>query len=196
MKKVSLCIGVVMVLFFVVGAYTAQAQSYPALEQLNGKWLKMSGTAKGVTYTEQYVNADSVGQFSYNFKDQYACIAHDPAQYYGDLYVYDKTGKEIGYAYLYFYGGTAEKWTGELDYYLGVGTYDYATDGTNLYAYSSVSAKIKDGASKGSIKGVGGYGYAWYMDTATDYSDMGVKINAKIVAADKLPFTGTDCTYY
>jgi hypothetical protein len=33
------------------------------------------------------------------------------------------------------------------------------------------------------------------MDTATDYSDMGVKINAKIVAADKLPFTGTDCGY-
>ncbi len=195
MKKVSLCIGVVMVLFFVVGAYTAQAQSYPALEQLNGTWLKMAGTAKGVTYTEQYVNADAVGQFSYNFKDQYACIEHNPGNTSADLYVYDKTGKEIGYAYLYFYGGTAGQWTGELDYYLGVGTYDYATDGTNLYAYSSVSAKIKDGASKGSIKGVGGYGYTWYMNTATDYSDMGVKINAKIVATDKLPFTAPECGY-
>jgi hypothetical protein len=65
MKKFSLCIGVVMVFFFAVGVYTAHAQPYPALEQLNGKWLKMSGTAKGVTYTERYVNADAEGAFSY-----------------------------------------------------------------------------------------------------------------------------------
>jgi len=76
-----------------------------------------------------------------------------------------------------------------------VGKYDLAEDDTNLYVYSSASAKIKDGASKGSIKGVGGYGYTYSMNTATDFSDMSVKINAKIVAADKLPFTAPECGY-
>jgi hypothetical protein len=196
MKKGSLCIGAVLVLFLIIGIYTAQAQNYAAMNALNGKWLKMSGSAKGVTYTEEFVDAAPVGNFTFNFKDQFACIAYNSANTYADLYVYDKAGKEIGYAYLYYYGGTAGQWSGELNYYLTVGTYDdYATDGTNLSAYSGVSAKIKDGASKGSIKGVGGYGYTWYMNTATDYTDMSVKINATIVAANKLPFQGSDCTY-
>jgi hypothetical protein len=198
MKKFSLCIGVVMVLFLVICVYTAQAQdyNYAALNALNGKWLKMSGTAKGVTYSEEFVEAAPVGNFTFNFKDQYACIQYNPANSGCYLFVYDKTGKEIGYAFLYYYGGTAAQWTGELSYFVAVGTYDdYATDGVNLNAYSGVSAKIKDDTSKGSIKGVGGYGYTWYMNTATDYSDMSVKINAMIVAADKLPFTGTACAY-
>ncbi len=112
----------------------------------------MSGTRQGVTYTERYVNADAESAFSYNFKDQYACIEHNPSDNYAPLSVYDKDGKQIGYATLYFHGGTAEKWTGLFYYYLAVGTYDLAEDDTNLYAYSSASAKIKDGASKGSIK--------------------------------------------
>jgi hypothetical protein len=196
MKKVALCIGIVMIFFFLIGALKAQAQPYPALTQLNGKWLKMSGTAKGITYAEQYVDADSVGKFSYNFKDQYACIEYDPTQSYGYLYVYDKSGKQIGDAYLYYFAGTEEQWTGELEYALAVGTYDdYAMDGINLIAWSGVNVKINGDASKGSIKGVGGYGHTQYMNTATDYTGMSAKINAKIIAADKLPFTGTDCAY-
>ncbi len=34
----------------------------------------------------------------------------------------------------------------------GRGTYDLAEDDTNLYAYSSASAKIKDGASKDQLR--------------------------------------------
>ncbi len=94
-----------------------------------------------------------------------------------------KTENRSGYATLYFHGGTAEKWTGLFYYYLAVETYDLARGYFNLYAYSSASAKIKDGASKGSIKGVGSYGYTYSANTATDFSDMSVKINAKIVAA-------------
>lgn len=194
MKKGLVCIGVFLVLFLMFGVYSAQAQSYSSLTQLNGKWLKMSGNAKGVTYTAFQAETAAVNIFTFTFKDQFACIAYNPGNDYVYLYVYDKAGKEIGEGYLYFHGGTAEQWTGRLEVNLAVGTYeDYAADGTNLTALSGVSAKITDDASKGSIKGVGGYGYTEYMDTATDYSDMSVKINAKIIAIDKLPFTGADC---
>jgi hypothetical protein len=194
MKKGLVCIGAFLVLFLMFGVYSAQAMSYSALTQLNGKWLKMSGSAKGVTYTEFQAEAAAVDTFTFNFKDHFACIAHNPVNDYGYLNVYDKAGKQIGVGYLYFHGGTAEQWTGRFEVYLAVGIYDdYATDGTNLTAFSIVNVKIKDDASNGSIKGVGGYGYADYLWTANDYSDMIVKINAKIIAAGKLPFTGPDC---
>ena len=47
MKKISICIGVFMVLFLAVGVYTAHAQ----VTGLNGTWLKFTGKLKGMEFS-------------------------------------------------------------------------------------------------------------------------------------------------
>jgi hypothetical protein len=54
----------------VIGVYMAQVQQappYPALTQMNGKWLQMSGSIKGYDFGEWKSTTATTEKFSYTF---------------------------------------------------------------------------------------------------------------------------------
>lgn len=90
MKKRCICLGSVVFLVFGVWVYVAQgapAYDYAALNTVNGKWLKMTTTVKGVTYSSIGTNADPTGSYSGSLKDQYACVSYSPDSYYAEFIV-------------------------------------------------------------------------------------------------------------
>lgn len=172
-----------MVFFLVIGAYTVQAQPYPALTQLNGKWLKLSGSITGWTVTAHYADVDPE-KYSASLNNMYACVYYDPESVRADLTVRDKNGTQIGTGVLYYDGGTVNQWLGYIDVFVD-SKGNYAANGYDTSVYAPILAKIKDGAEKGSINGFGTNGY---IENDDKYGYFAGKIKAKIV--DKVPWEG------
>jgi hypothetical protein len=194
MKKTSLCIGAFLVLFLVIGVYTAQAQQdppYPALTQMNGKWLQMSGSIKGYDFGEWKSTTAIPDKFSYTFSQQYACVSYeyDSPVINATLIVYDKEGTQIGVGNVYWESGTDDYWMPMFELSLDSGG-NYVANGSDIHATLALLAKTKDGASKGSFKSFAVLGNTANDTTAVYY---GGKVNAKIV--DRVPF-GMTCTGY
>jgi hypothetical protein len=144
MKKLSLCIGVFLVLFLVVGSYTVQAQPYTALEQMNGKWLKMNGSVKGYDFGVAYDPAATGDAYSVKF-NQYACVSYDPAGTNATMAIYDKQGNSIGNGYLSWVSGTDDAWLAAVEIYLVA---------DQVSAFMPMIVKTKDSAEKGSFKSI------------------------------------------
>jgi hypothetical protein len=127
MKKVSLCIGAFMVLFLVVGVYTAQAQA--DLSAFDGLWLQdlskfrymvIAGAIGSETLPERGANE------AYR---NYTCMEVDPANAGTiNLYTYYRNGDPAPiYGYLYWQSGTNEDFFGKVEFFdLDGFEYDFA----------------------------------------------------------------------
>jgi hypothetical protein len=122
MKKVSLCIVTFLVLFLMLGAYTAWAATYfdiPVFEALNGKWIKITWTIKGT-------DAEAYGDVPEKFSEKHTawgCVYWDPT-YDWDLYgdddtpgfidigIYDESVQYIGAGFMWLSTGTVDNWSG------------------------------------------------------------------------------------
>jgi len=129
MKKASLCIGVFLVLFLLVGSYSAQAATLydiPAFEALNGKWLKITWTIKGA-------DAEAYGEVPERFSEKHtawACAYWDPTfdwDLYGDddppasldLSFYNEELDFVGSGLMWLSAGTIDNWSGRLKMDMG-----------------------------------------------------------------------------
>lgn len=176
MKRVSLCIGVIMVLVLLGNIYTVQAEDYTALTQMNGKWLKLSGSVNGWTVTQRHANVDPI-KIEATLNNMYACVYYDPAIGHAQLTVMNKNGTQTGIGSLYYDGGTVDVWLANTYLYLD-SKGDYATNGYDMNIQAYALATTKNGAETGSITFLGAEGY---IDNASRYSYFGGKLKAKIV---------------
>ena len=201
MKKVSLCIGIVIAFFLVICSYTAQAQD---LSAFNGAWLKMTvKPQKGLEFTglDSTTAPEKMKAGAGNF---YACVDVDeaaPTPVY--LRLFNKEGTAVGYGYLYWDAGTNLQFMGYLEAYIsdevqyvagedgfpGVGS---LTD-VYLYGFVNVAGKAVD---KIKIKSISGEGYIQSPDaTATTgtYAGFGYTLNGGYTESRKLPTITPAC---
>lgn len=94
MKKLSLCIGVFLVLFFMTGVYTSQAQG--DLTGYNGLWLKDVSTYRNVVWAG-LPDSETIPEKGSNEKyTTYTCMSVDPATPGTiNLSTYDKYGNYL-----------------------------------------------------------------------------------------------------
>jgi hypothetical protein len=180
MQKTTFCLGAVLVLFLVFGVYTAQAQDYSALNQMNGKWLKISGAVKGYDFGTLHSTTATADKFSAPFSQQYACVYYDPAEASATLTIYDKAGTSIGTGTFYYQSGTDDDWVAYMYIYLA-----------DVTAELPMIAKTKDSATKGTFSSITVYGRLNASDLGASY--FGGQIKASITT--KVPFDGT-CVGY
>jgi hypothetical protein len=193
MKKGFLCLSSLLVLFLVMGVYTAQAQDYAALTQLNGKWLKISGSLKGWTVPTTLVQ-NELDQVNATFlNNTYACVSYNPSDNdEAHLTIMDANGIQVGAGSIYFSGGTVDQWLAYLQLSLD-SKGDYLANAGDTAVQSAALAKTKSGAAKGgSFNSLGMYA-TMANDDPRQYGYLGGKLKAKIV--DKVPWGGT-CSGY
>jgi len=184
MKKVTLYIGIFIVFFLVVGAYMAQAQ----VTELNGTWLKFTGSLKGMEFTGG-PGSEEVGGNDNEPIRLYGCVVDSPYffddQFFVQLYEKNRTVKRAGAAVFQKSAGTANQFAGWFNMNL---MDEYIPATPDLYSTSiSAPGKVTIKGDKIDFKGFGGQvekvggGYA-------GYSVYGVKkLNAKTVTARSLP---------
>lgn len=119
MKKVLLCIGVVLVLFLVFGAHAAPPQG--DLRDFNGTWLKLTvKPQKGLEFTG-YDSMNAPQKMTAGARKIYACMdvyggySPNPQAY---LRFFDKDGTPIGHGYLRWNAGTNLEFLGYLGAYI------------------------------------------------------------------------------
>ena len=183
MKKVRLCIGAFLFLLLMFSSHTVLAQPFPALEQMNGKWLKMSGSVNGWAVTAFQANVVPE-KFKASLNNMYACVTYDLDATAADLTIRDASGTQIGTGLLYYYGGTVDQWLAYMSLSLD-SRGDYSANGADMKLYANTLAKTKNGAEKGSFKA---FGMDGYIDNDAEYADLGGKLNAKIVG--EVPWSG------
>ena len=176
MKKASMCIGLVLFLFLAISIYPAQAQDYVALNQMNGKWLKMNGSVNGWTVTARHADVEQV-KFTASLNNMYACVYYDPAIGHAQLTIIASNGTQTGIGSLYYDGGTVDAWLANIYLYLD-SKGDYSANGYDMDIHAYALAKTKDGADKGSLNSLGAEGS---INNATEYGYFGGKLKAKIV---------------
>jgi hypothetical protein len=184
MKKISICIGVFMVLFLAVGVYTAHAQ----VTGLNGTWLKFTGKLKGMEFSGDPGSTEK-GRNDNDSIKLYGCVVDGPYydnQFFVQLYEKEKTAIRAGDAVFQKSAGTEDKFAGWLNMRL---IEDYNPLNPNEYT-TSVSAPgemtIKN--DKINFKGFGGQAEKEPARTYTGYALYGVKLDAKTATAKSLPF--------
>jgi len=184
MKKARLCIGTFLFLFLMISIHTAQAQPFPALQQMNGKWLKMNGSVNGWLVTAYHADVQPE-KLNAPLSSMYACVYYFPGSTSADLLISDHNGIQIGVGNLTYDGGTVDQWLAYISLSLD-SKGDYAEHGDDIKLYVYGLAKTKNGAEKGSFNS---YGMNGYIDNDTEYGNLGGKLKAKIV--DKVPWGGT-----
>ena len=149
MKKVSLRIGAFLVLFLVIGVYTAQAQV--DLSAFNGLWMQDSVKFRNVVYAGAVGSAIVPERGVNEAYKEYMCMEVDPANPDTiNLYTYNKYGKYISvYGYLYWQSGTNSDFFGYVELFSENG-FEYN------FAYVTVI--------NGKFTAIPGYGY--YSDGA------------------------------
>ena len=187
MKKLTICIGVFMVLFLAVGVYTAQAQ----VTGLNGTWLKFTGKLKGMEFSGGPGSTGEGRNDNDSFK-LYGCVVDGPYydnQFFVQLYEKEKTAIRAGDAVFQKSAGTEDKFAGWLSMKLMEG---YNPLNPNEYT-TSVSAPgemtIKNDKIK--FKAFGGQAEKQPAEPAGTYAGYalyGVKLDAKTATAKSLPF--------
>jgi len=184
MKNEKLCIGAFLILFLLMGVYTAQAQPFPALEQMNGKWLKMNGSVNG-WLVPSYRADMQPEKLNAPLSSMYACVYYIPDSISADLVISDHNGIQIGVGSLTYDGGTVDQWLAYINLSLdSKGDYEANGDDIKLYVYGL--AKTKNEAEKGSFNS---YGMNGYIDNAAGYGNLGGKLKGKIV--ENVPWGGT-----
>jgi len=185
MKKVTLYIGIFIVFFLVVGAYMAQAQ----VTELNGTWLKFTGSLKGMEFTGG-PGSEEAGKNDNDSIKLYGCVVDSPAffdnQFFVQVYEKQKNATRAGAAVFQKSAGTEDKFAGWFSMKLMDG---YVPADPNVYSTSaSAPGEMTIKKEKINFKGFGGQaekvggGY-------TGYALYGVKLNAKTVTAKSLPFS-------
>ena len=184
MKKISICIGVFMVLFLAVGVYTAHAQ----VTGLNGTWLKFTGKLKGMEFSGGPGSTDT-GKNDNDSIKIYGCVVDGPFfdnQFFTQLYEKERTAIRAGDAVFQKSAGTEDKFAGWFSMKLMEG---YNPLNPDVYT-TSVSAPgemtIKNDKIK--FKGFGGQAEKGPAGAYTGYALYGVKLDAKTATAKSLPF--------
>ena len=195
MKKVSICFGVAVVLFLLIGSYTAQAQDLSAFD---GTWLKLTvKPQKGLEFTglDSTSAPEKMTASAGNF---YACVDVDeasPTPVY--LRFFDKEGAAVGYGYLYWDAGTNLQFMGyfeayisdEVQYVAGEDGFPGVGSLTDVYLYGFVNVAGK-AVDKIKIKSISGEGYIQSPDaTATTgtYAGFGYTLNGGFAKGKKIP---------
>jgi len=148
-KRFLLCIVVFLFLFLTVGSYVVHAQPCDALLQMDGKWLKISGSVKGYDFGATGDSA-ATGQAYSEKINQYAFVSYAPENAYATLDIYDKWGENTGDGTLYWISGTNDNWLAEIDIGMNLGT-------NMIHATMPMLAKVKsgtEGAQKGTFKSI------------------------------------------
>lgn len=188
MKKLLLCIGVFLVLFFMTGVYTSQAQDFAALNQMNGKWLKFNGSIKGYDFGTYHDPAGEAVKLSGTLNQIYACVLYNPANEYADMNLYNKVGTQIGWGFFYWESGTTDTWLSMTNIFLVSSGRPYPTYDTDVGLSATLIAKTTNAAEKGTFKSLGLQGD---IENDTSFGRFGGSMKANIVT--KLPFTPPAC---
>lgn len=199
MKKVSMCIGVFMAFFLVIGVYTAQAQD---LTGFDGTWLKMTVKyQKGLAFTG-YDSTAAPAKLKAGALNLYACVdvdAAEPTVPY--LRIFDKNGTAIGSGALYWDAGTNLDFLGYLEasiatnvtYVPGDGGFPGTGTDTYLYGYVSVKGNSVD---KIKVQSVSGEGYIQADDvteTTGLYTGFGYILNGGSTKDRRIPLISPAC---
>lgn len=192
MKKVTMCIGVFMILFFVGCVYTAQAD---VTGGLNGTWLKFTGSLKGM----EFAGGPGSPEAGRNDNDPvrlYGCVVDSPYffdnQFFVQLYETKRIATRAGAAVFQKSAGTADKFAGWFSINLMDG---YVPATPDVYS-TSISAPGQMTIKKDKInyKSFGGQAEKLPAGDYTRYALYGVKLNVKTVNQQGVPFSGnTSC---
>jgi len=115
MKKLSLCIGVFLVLFLMMSVYTAQAQG--DLTAYNGYWLKDVSKYLNMVYAG-IPGSETVPQKGSNETyTTYTCMSVDPATPGTiNLSTYDKDGNYLGISgFIWWHSGTNTEFLADME---------------------------------------------------------------------------------
>ena len=184
MKKLTICIGIFMVLFLAVGVYTAQAQ----VTGLNGTWLKFTGKLKGMEFSGGPGSTDT-GRNDNDSTKIYGCVVDGPFfdnQFFTQLYEKERTAIRAGDAVFQKSAGTEDKFAGWFSMKLMEG---YNPLNPDEYT-TSVSAPGEMTIKNDKIKFKG----FWWTSRKTTcrglpgYALYGVKLDAQTATAKSLPF--------
>jgi hypothetical protein len=186
MKKISICIGVFMVLFLAVGVYTAHAQ----VTGLNGTWLKFTGKFKGMEFSGGPGSTET-GRNDNDSIKLYGCVVDGPYyydnQFFVQLYEKDKNAIRAGDAVFQKSAGTEDKFAGWLNMKLMESYNPLNPDEYTTSVSAPGEMTIKN--DKINFKGFGGQAEKEPARTYTGYALYGVKkLDAKTATAKSLPF--------
>ena len=184
MKKLSICIGVCMVLFLAVGVYTAQAQ----VTGLNGTWLKFTGKLKGMEFSGGPGSTEK-GRNDNDSIKLYGCVVDGPFfdnQFFVQLYEKERTAIRAGDAVFQKSAGTEDKFAGWFSMKLIEGYDPLNPDEFTTSVSAPGEMTIKNDKIK--FKGFGGQAEKEPAGTYIGYALYGVKLDAKTATAKSLPF--------
>ena len=195
MKKVSILIGIVVALFFVMGSYNVQAQN---LNALNGTWLKMTiKPQKGLEFTG-YDSTSLPRKMKTRGGSLYVCVDVDVnAQYAAYLRFFEKDGTPMGDGLLEWDAGTDLQFLGYIRASLaGDVHYVPGDDGfpamgsqtdTYLQGYVKVAGKTADKIKITSISGEGWIQSPGATETTGTYAGFGYTLKGSITKGKKIP---------
>jgi len=192
MKKLTICIGVFMVLFLAVGVYTAQAQ----VTGLNGTWLKFTGKLKGMEFSGGPGSTGEGRNDNDSFK-LYGCVVDGPYydnQFFVQLYEKERTATRAGDAVFQKSAGTEDKFAGWFNMKL---MEDYNPLNPDEYSTSvSAPGEMTIRNDKIKFKSFGGQAEKEPAGAYRGYALYGVKLDATTATAKSLPFDeSTPCRY-
>ena len=170
MKKISICIGVFMVLFLAVGVYTAQAQ----VTGLNGTWLKFTGKLKGMEFSGGPGSTEK-GKNDNDSIKLYGCVVDGPFydnQFFVQLYEKERTAIRAGDAVFQKSAGTEDKFAGWFSMKLMEGYNPLNPDEYTTSVSAPGEMTIKNDKIK--FKGFGGQAEKEPAGTYTGYALYGV----------------------
>ena len=186
MKKISICLGVFMVLFLAVGVYTAQAQTQ--VTGLNGTWLKFTGSIKGLEFSGGPGSTEE-GRNGNDSIKLYGCVVDGPFfdnQFFVQLYEKERTATRAGDAVFQKSAGTEDKFAGWLSMKLMEGYNPLNPDEYTTSVSAPGEMTIRNDKIK--FKGFGGQAEKEPAGTYAGYALYGVKLDAKTATARSLPF--------
>jgi hypothetical protein len=197
MKKISICIGVFMVLFLAVGVYTAQAV---VADGLNGTWLKFTGSLKGMEFSGGSGSEEAGKNDNDSFK-LYGCVVDGPFydnQFFVQFYEKASTAPRAGVGVFEKKAGTADKFAGWftmnlMEGYVPANPDEYTT---SISVPGEMTIKRNSLGNIDKIKFKGLYGQAEKKPEKevnptiyTGYALYGVKkLNAETATKKSLPF--------
>jgi len=115
MKKLSLCIGVFVVLFLMIAVYTAQAQGN--LTEYNGLWLKDVSKYRNMVWGGLAGSETIPVKGNNETYTTYTCMSVDPATPGTiNLRTYDKDGNYLGISgFLWWHSGTNTEFLADME---------------------------------------------------------------------------------
>ena len=153
MKKLSLCIGVFVVLFLMMDLYMAQAQV--DLTAYDGLWLKNSTKLRNMIYAGADGSTTIPERGPNEAYREYTCMSVDDANPgIINLSVYNRYGEYMLYGYLSWLSGTNEDFLGSVVFY---------TD--NNYEYDFAYVTVEYGYYFTAVPGYGYYSDGTVFDT-------------------------------